>query len=193
MIGVNFQPGANQDNGQNGNGGSRPGSGVQEAIKVLSLRLPKVVGAQAAVPMPLLTSQGGGGNRVDSVVNQVLARVMPGGQMPMGQPQGAGPVSQDQGFLGGANPFQTLQRAPRVNIGDREPQPIQQAPAVDHAPNPYPFERGPAREAPSVDVAPSSPMPAPTPPQAPTDLMSELQRLLRGGFSGGGGEGQNLF
>src|SRR5688572_16227147 len=84
MIGgVNFQPGGGQDLTQ-----ERPrnaGSDVQEAIKVLSLRLPKVVGAQAAVPQALMQSQGGGGNRVDSVVNQILARIMPTGQ-PQSQP-----------------------------------------------------------------------------------------------------------
>lgn len=88
MIGVSFQPGQNGQ--QNGQAGSQPtGGGVQEAIKVLSLRLPKVLGAQAAVPMPLLTSQGSGGNpRVDSIVQQILARIMPQGPaMPM-QPAG---------------------------------------------------------------------------------------------------------
>lgn len=76
MIGVNFQPGS-QDFGQNsGNAKPSSGSGVQEAIRVLSLRLPKVQGANAAIPMPLMTSQGSGGNpRVDSVVQQVLSRI----------------------------------------------------------------------------------------------------------------------
>lgn len=73
-LGVSFQPG--QQPTQGPNAGSNQGSGVQEAIKILSLRLPKVLGAQAAVPMPLLTSQGSGGDsRVDSVVNQVLRRL----------------------------------------------------------------------------------------------------------------------
>src|SRR5688572_3321475 len=107
MIGgVNFQPGGgpngNPEQPRNGN------AGVQEAIKILSLRLPKVVGAQAAAPMALLTSQGGGGNRVDSVVNQILARIMPTGQ-PMGQPM-AGFAPQPQApdgapsFSGSAQP-----------------------------------------------------------------------------------------
>src|SRR5688572_14678794 len=109
MIGgVNFQPGGGQDLTQ-----ERPrnaGSGVQEAIKVLSLRLPKVVGAQAAVPMPLMQSQGGGGNRVDSVVNQILSRIMPTGQ-PQSQPMaGLAPQPQQQApqgapsFSGSAQP-----------------------------------------------------------------------------------------
>lgn len=81
MIGgVNFQPGG----GQNGTGETKPGGnqgGVQEAIRVLSLRLPKVVGAQSAAAMPLLTSQGSGGNsRVDSIVQQIMSRI--GGNAP---------------------------------------------------------------------------------------------------------------
>jgi hypothetical protein len=82
MIGVNFQPGSGS-----GGGGSRPTgnpNGVQEAIKVLSLRLPKVVGAQGIAPAPLLQSGGsnGMGSRVDSVVNSILGRMFPTGQQP---------------------------------------------------------------------------------------------------------------
>ena len=77
ISGVNFQPGQ----GDPAQGiKKKPDQGVQEAIKVLSLRLPRVVGAQAMAPAPLLNSQGSGGNpRVDSVVNQVLSRLMPTG------------------------------------------------------------------------------------------------------------------
>ena len=79
MIGgVNFQPGGTM--GEQAQPKPSQGSGVQEAIKVLSLRLPKVVGAQGATPMALLGGQGSGGSRVDSVVNQVLSRIMPTGQ-----------------------------------------------------------------------------------------------------------------
>ena len=75
MIGKSFQPG--EDN-KAVNAGEARGSGVQEAIKVLSLRLPKVVGAQGMTPMPLLQSQGSGGNpRVDSIVQSVLSKIFP--------------------------------------------------------------------------------------------------------------------
>lgn len=89
IPGVNFQPGAQSYGQQNGQGGPsrQQGSnqGVQEAIKVLSLRLPKVVGARAVAPAPLLTSQGSGGNpNVDSIVESVLSRMFPG--------QGSGPA-----------------------------------------------------------------------------------------------------
>lgn len=114
MIGgVNFQPGGGDPNQQQ----RSPGAGVQEAIKVLSLRLPKVVGAQAAVPMPLLTSQGSGGNRVDSVVNQILARIMPTGQ-PQSQPMATMAPQQPQApqgapsFSGSATPQYTPPQRP---------------------------------------------------------------------------------
>lgn len=77
--GVSFQPGGVQQ-GDPRQPQQPRSSGVQEAIKILSLRLPKVVGAQSAAPQALLGSQGSGGNRVDSVVNQVLSRIMPTGQ-----------------------------------------------------------------------------------------------------------------
>lgn len=90
ISGISFQP--TDDKGYNPGGQPRsaaPSNPVQEAIKVLSLRLPKVVGAQGMAPSPLLTSQGSGGNaRVDSVVNQVLARMFGEGE---GQPQAAAP------------------------------------------------------------------------------------------------------
>ena len=78
MIGKSFQPGEDNKAVQ---AGEARGSGVQEAIKVLSLRLPKVVGAQGMTPMPLLQSQGSGGNpRVDSIVQSVLSKIFPTGQ-----------------------------------------------------------------------------------------------------------------
>lgn len=123
MIGVSFQPGADQF-GQSPNGGIRPssGSGVQEAIKILSLRLPRVLGAQPAVNAPLMNAQPN--SRVDSVVNQVMAKF--GGTPPMAfggptlAPQAGGPS-----FTGAASPYQAPQQpwtpfggmTPRVIIG----------------------------------------------------------------------------
>ena len=85
INGVNFQPGAaGPDDPRRRPSGSS--DGVQEAIKVLSLRLPKVVGAQAVAPSALLTSQGGGGNpHIDSIVESVLSKMFP--------TAGAGPSS----------------------------------------------------------------------------------------------------
>lgn len=76
INGVNFQPGGTSQATTK----PKPDS-TQEAIKILSLRLPKVVGAKALAPAALLNAQGSGGNpRVDSVVNQVMSRYLPGGE-----------------------------------------------------------------------------------------------------------------
>lgn len=114
MIGVSFQPGSQEFGQQQSNGGGRPqGQGLQEAIRVLSLRLPKVLGAQPAASMPLLTAQGGGGNpRVDSIVQQVLARIMPQGQ-PMQTAAPSVPPMSGPSFSGSASPHQQ-QQAPSL-------------------------------------------------------------------------------
>ena len=57
-YGVNFSPltrGTRQTQDRQQTGGSP----VQDAIRTLSLRLPKVVGAASPIPQPLLASQGG--------------------------------------------------------------------------------------------------------------------------------------
>jgi len=94
MIGgVNFQPGSLDQEQQRRQQSQGSAQGVQEAIKVLSLRLPKVVGAQSIAPSALLNSQGGGGSpHVDSIVESVMAKMFPGAaggnvQAPMEQPQ----------------------------------------------------------------------------------------------------------
>lgn len=99
MIGASFQPGVDKDRERPGGQSRPPGSnqGVQEAIKVLSLRLPKVVGAQAVSPQALLSSQGSRGNpRVDSIVESVLSQMFPSGAAPSGQVPSAAPNYQPQ-------------------------------------------------------------------------------------------------
>lgn len=90
MTGVTFQPGLADQTTQP----RRSNQGIQEAIKVLSLRLPKVVGAQAIAPSALLQSPGSAGNpRVDSIVESVLQKFFPqarpatGGMAPTAMPQ----------------------------------------------------------------------------------------------------------
>lgn len=59
-FGVNFLPGAEPQNGMAGrSGATRPS--VQEAVQILSLRLPKVFGARAVIPQQLATAPGGMG------------------------------------------------------------------------------------------------------------------------------------
>lgn len=109
ITGVNFQPGQND---QTPGAKKRPGDpGVQEAIKVLSLRLPRVVGAQAI--SPLLNAAGSGGNpRVDSVVNQVMSRMFPQGQPPPGGAPMIGPQPGESG---------TMPVSPRFDGGQPSP------------------------------------------------------------------------
>lgn len=77
--GVSFQPGSQDERNRiNPNAPNGTQEGVQDAIKVLSLRLPKVVGAQAIAPNALLRSEGSGGNpRVDSIVGNVMQKFFP--------------------------------------------------------------------------------------------------------------------
>jgi hypothetical protein len=66
---------------------------VQEAIRVLSLRLPKVVGSGAVAPSQLLQSRGSGSNpTADSVVQQVLQRMFPQAAPPSASQQPAAPM-----------------------------------------------------------------------------------------------------
>jgi hypothetical protein len=124
MIGgVNFQPGGGPDQAQ----GQRPpsGSGVQEAIRVLSLRLPKVVGAQGLAPQALLTSPGSDGNsRIDSVVSQVMARMFPSGPAQPTAPHVPSPFPSGEDV----SSSMPLPRAPYApNVGnDVRPLPSQQ-------------------------------------------------------------------
>lgn len=76
--GIGFQPGKTF-NGQSPNGGvnQTAGSGVQEAIKILSLRLPRVVGANALAPTTLLTSKGSDNPAIDNVLKRVWPKVFP--------------------------------------------------------------------------------------------------------------------
>src|SRR5689334_6587977 len=89
QIGDRFQPGGDDSfkHRQNQQIQSRGSAeGVQEAIKCLSLRLPKVVGAQASAPTPLLTSGGSEGSpRVHSMVQQVMQQYFPTEPAPSGQ------------------------------------------------------------------------------------------------------------
>ncbi len=79
INGVNFQPGSMEQERDRLQASRGSAEGVQEAIKVLSLRLPKVVGARAVAPNALLRGQGGQGNpQIDSMVERVLAKMFPG-------------------------------------------------------------------------------------------------------------------
>ena len=132
IPGVSFQPATGNMSPVDQQRARAAGGGVQEAIKILSLRLPKVVGAQALAPSLLLTSQGSGGNpRVDSVVNQIMQRMFPS---PSNANTPAAPVlpSGSSDYRSGTMP-------------------------TDIRPGHY---GGPVRQPPSIDVTPVTPRPA---------------------------------
>jgi hypothetical protein len=164
-TGLTFQPGTDPDNWERTDGRvARPNSGgVQEAIKILSLRLPKVVGAQAPAPMPLLTSQGSGGNpMIDSVVNQVMARVQ---------------APPDPGFHAPAFPMlsspdysQQISAHRNVVRDQSDASRVPQLPRQRHEPEPAPRTPLPSRPKPTIkfsdpEVVPEEPPIAPDPPR----------------------------
>lgn len=131
IPGVNFQPGAGsfQDRADAQRDRVGSGHGVQEAIKLLSLRMPKVVGAQSVAPSALLNSPGAGGNpNVDSMVERVLQRVFPTARQGQGAPTApmvpSPAISSDRGTPGlpmpptdGTGEFHHASTFPRVIVG----------------------------------------------------------------------------
>lgn len=148
MFGINFQPGMQEQQGQNGNGSRPSGGGVQEAIKVLSLRLPKVVGAHGIAPMPLLTSEGSGGNpRVDSIVQQILSRMgvdaYPSAVPILGAAFGASNTMPPSAPWGAQAPPQGPLAKPKIAFSDPTPPPQPEGalfprPVIDNWESPYP-------------------------------------------------------
>src|SRR3990167_9429482 len=78
-FGISFVTGAQPDN-QNGMSGGRGGASrnpIQEAVKILSLRLPKFDGSGSIAPAPLLQAPGGMGQpgARGNVTAQALAQM----------------------------------------------------------------------------------------------------------------------
>lgn len=192
MIGgVSFQPGSQQDATQRP--GSSPSQGVQEAIKVLSLRMPKVVGARAMAPGQLLNAQGSGGNPlIDSVVNQVLARYFPTDAPPMTQAPslgGAPVLGPRPGESSTMPPSPMPSRMPRITPIETGQSPTISPPGV-YAPPPAPnaptgppvrFDSNPPPK--EVFETPASPNPPVEQPgrDAPIDLLDIFRRKYGGG------------
>lgn len=85
-FGVSFVPGGDAS----GNQTKPPTEPLQQAIQMLSLRLPKVVGAQGLAPGPLLQSPGGGA--LAELLRQLFGQGRPGGTMAPSMP-GASPMA----------------------------------------------------------------------------------------------------
>jgi hypothetical protein len=128
-IGTSFQPGKDRGEAQSESAQAR--GRFQEAIRLLSLRFPKVVGAQAPAPVSLLTGPGSGGVNPDTALMQNLRQQMPApmarGQSspmlppspgaPSGPPSSGGPTI--SGASGGSSPIQqavmSMARAPSLS------------------------------------------------------------------------------
>jgi hypothetical protein len=173
MIGVSFDPAQEGQYNQQGSGpnASSAPRGIQEAIKILSLRLPRVVGANAVSPQALLSSPGSSG-RVDSIVNQIMARYFPQGvtQSPMAPMAPAGvnqqmPFQPKQTFLppsggttiGGKTPSVKVDEPTSPQMPKQLPGPGQGNPyeSITFTPPPYQVPLPPAFQ----DPPPNDPFP----------------------------------
>jgi len=77
-IGISFSPGQSDQQQQQGTGGSPSGAPpLQQALQLLSLRLPRVLGANALAPSALLNASGASGlaGPRDVSLEQWLARL----------------------------------------------------------------------------------------------------------------------
>lgn len=129
QIGIKFLPSEDQ-----ALDGKRQGSlaGVPEqAFKILSLRLPKILGARAIAPQGLLESRGSAGmpNPLSAIFESLL-RVHRGGSMggggPMGAPMGPSPASVS---------------SPRI-IPKEPPAAFEPSQLIDHRPTMRTVDRG---------------------------------------------------
>jgi hypothetical protein len=108
-YGLAFQPGAEQ-NGNNGNGEKRASAApVQEAVRLLSLRLPSVVGARALAPQTLLQSPGSagltgpGGMSVDAMIEWLRRQIQQSGAAVPAQASGIFDAPSEGGGGGGSS------------------------------------------------------------------------------------------
>lgn len=149
-LGISFAPTPTQERR------AVVGSPLQQAIQVLSLRLPKWAGArQTPIPQPLLGQPGAGPVGADwgaSVIQNILAQLtgQPGVVPPMG---GIGPQPTYQPPRGGFNP-----PGSRTNPGSFMPAPPSMPPPPVITPG--------SQDRPSPDLTtsePPPPMPLPAP------------------------------
>ena len=159
QFGVSFQPGVTGGQARNGSGPQAPRNPAQEAIQMLSLRLPKVFGARAIAPAPLLTSPGGMGQSAarGNMSAQALASLA-------GVPSGSGMPSMPAPMIPtppirSAPSIPTLPRMPTFEPSPASPPvfgipPQPGRPRPELAPLPDPFGPPPGRA--DVSSAPPS-------------------------------------
>ena len=184
-FGVSFLPGADggpQD--QNGfNGGASGVPPLQQAIKFLSLRLPRFAGPNAIAPPTLLNAAGAAGGLppwLASMVGQQGQRGPGGGGM--APPPRVGPGVQE-----GPMP-------PRRPPGAPPEMPMPGPTPVGHASPRMPRQDFPLPPGDFADVPAAPPMGAPTGGgfsqiggMSPDALLAAWDRVRRGGYQGPGG------
>lgn len=180
-YGVSFLPGTEAQQHGNGAGASRsPNRGVQEAVQILSLRLPKVYGTRPIAPAPLLTGPGGMGQPAakGNVVAQALAQLAgltprqmpaPAPMAPMLPPAMAlpmAPVLPTNPYSDWRNQERDINQPPSDSGGSSAPSPSAPAPSWPSQPPPV---SQPVYEAPPPPrVVPGEPRDTPTPiPEGP--------------------------
>lgn len=162
-LGISFTEnlGGQPPGEEQGPGGAAPVSPLQSAIQMLSLRLPRVVGANALAPQALLQGGGGGGAGLSPEVLQMILqrlRLIGGGAGPVGLPgPEATPLTRGPGGFGGGGMIgpgaPVSGPAPTPRIGYTPPG------AGPMPPPPGPMPMGGSAIAPS----PMPPPPLPTP------------------------------
>lgn len=186
-FGLSFMPGA-QDNGTVNARVPPPRNPVQEAVQMLSLRPPKVYGARAIAPAPLLTGSGGMGQPAakGNVVAQALAMLagLPPSMVLPDAPKAVAPTLTDT-YAGWRDQERGLDRSPtsggdssddgnqgqwgHITRGGTQPVTLQPAaPPAGYAPPPLrvtPYQEtgeGPSQPTePPQFRPPSVPVPAP--------------------------------
>ena len=154
-FGVSFMPGANGAGGQGDPQGQQPaGSPLQQAIKFLSLRLPRFTGPGALAPEALLNAPGAGGLPGGPESLTALLQQLAG----MQQPPGMSPMAPSGGSSGGGGP---------LNYPGGSPQ---QMPRIQQAPTP--------RVTPGGGPAPNVMLPQPAPAPAPTWTAPRMPRQV---------------
>jgi hypothetical protein len=116
VIGLSFLPNAADEEERKKRLQNLTGGPVQEAIKILSLSIPRVSGAQGIAPMPLLTARGMagmGGGLADPVVESVMQQ-FGFGTSRAGQSTPAPVITPGIGDQRGAKPKLTFQDAPSI-------------------------------------------------------------------------------
>lgn len=122
-LGISFAPTA-----QNAQDSQRSGAldGIPQAIRILSLHMPRILGARALAPDALMNAPGGNGmDPYLSALFQTLSKTM---APQTGMPQGPGPMPE-------------MPQNPQPGQGAPPPRIFQPLPGGTAGPNPAPPER----------------------------------------------------